>query len=136
MGVDASAEMIRIAVASDPLPDRLRFVRGQAEGLPFGDGQFDLILSTMSFHHWADQGEGLREVARALIPGGIFLLADHFVLPLQRVFFATRKRRRRFHKPAEVGNMLGEAGLAQIEWHDIYKIGPLLLVKGVTARKA
>ncbi len=136
VGVDASAEMIRMADAANPVPERLRFVRAQAEELPFADGHFDLILSTISFHHWADQGKGLREVARALVPGGLFLLADHFVIPLQRVFFATPKRRERFHTPAEIGSMLREAGFAQIEWHDIYRIGPLLLVAGVTARKA
>ncbi len=32
--------------------------------------------------------------------------------------------------------MLREAGFAAVEWHDIYRIGPLLLVAGVTARKA
>jgi hypothetical protein len=30
---------------------------------------------------------------------------------------------------------MGEAGFAGIAWHDIYKIGPLLLVTGVSARK-
>ncbi|MFH0917372.1 MAG: class I SAM-dependent methyltransferase [bacterium] len=136
VGVDASEEMIRTADTSNPLPERLRFVQGQAEELPFAEGQFDLILSTISFHHWADQAKGLSEVTRALTPGGSFLLADHFVIPLQRLFFATRRRRERFHTPAEIDDMLGQAGLAQIEWHDVHRIGPLLLVKGVTARKA
>lgn len=136
VGVDASAEMVRMADAASPLPDRLRFVRAPAEELPFTDEHFDLALSTISFHHWADQDKGLHEVARALVSGGLFLLADHFVIPLQRVFFATRQRRERFHTPAEIGTMLGNAGFAQIEWHDIYRIGPLLLVAGVTARKA
>jgi hypothetical protein len=53
----------------------------------------------------------------------------------QRIFFATRGRRERFHTLAEIGGMLREAGFAQIEWHDIYRIGPLLLVADVTARK-
>jgi ubiquinone/menaquinone biosynthesis C-methylase UbiE len=136
VGVDASTEMIRMAEASNPSPDRLRFARAQAEELPFADGQFDLVLSTISFHHWADQGKGLHEVARALVPGGLFLLADHFVIRLQRFFFATPNRRERFHTPTEIGGMLRGAGFAQIEWHDIYRIGPLLLVAGVTARKA
>lgn len=135
VGADASAEMIRMADAANALPDRLRFVRAPAEELPFADENFDLAFSTISFHHWADQRQGLREVARGLAPGGLFLLADHFVIPLQRVFFATPKRRERFHTRAEVDNMLGEAGFAQIRWHDIHRIGPLLLIAGVTARK-
>jgi ubiquinone/menaquinone biosynthesis C-methylase UbiE len=136
VGVDASAEMIRMAVAANPFPERLRFLRAPAEELPFVDGQFNLILSTISFHHWADQRAGLREAARGLAPGGLFLLADHFVIPTQRIFFATAERRKRFHTPTEIGGMLREAEFAQIEWRDIYRIGPLLLVAGVTARKA
>jgi ubiquinone/menaquinone biosynthesis C-methylase UbiE len=135
MGVDASAEMIRMAVGANPLPDRLLFVPARAEELPCPDGHFDLVLSTISFHHWSDQARGLSEVARALAPGGSFLLADHFVIPPQRIFFATRARRKRFHPPAEIDDMLREAGFAHIEWYDVYRIGPLLLVAGVTARK-
>ena len=134
-GVDASAEMIGVAGASNPFPARVRFTQARAEELPFADGYFDLILSTISFHHWADQGRGLGEVARGLVPGGLFLLADHFVTPLQRVFFVTPERRKRFHTPTEIGAMLGAAGFAYIEWHDVHKIGPLLLIPGVTARK-
>jgi ubiquinone/menaquinone biosynthesis C-methylase UbiE len=136
VGVDASPEMIRMATLTNPSPGRLRFVQGQAECLPFAGGHFDLILSTISFHHWADQQAGLQEVARVLAPGGSFLLADHFVIPVQRVFFATPGRRKRFHTPAEIDGMLGEAGLVDPTWHDIYKIGPLLLITGVTASTA
>jgi SAM-dependent methyltransferase len=135
-GVDASEEMIRMAASANPFPERLRFVRGTAEHLPVGDAQFDLILSTISFHHWADQHRGLSEATRALVPSGRFLLADHFVTPLQRIFFASPARRRRFRSPAEIDGMLGGAGLEDRQWHRIYAIGPLLLIAGVTARRA
>jgi hypothetical protein len=71
-----------------------------------------------------------------LVPAGLFLLADHFVTPLQRVFFSTPARRKRFHTPREIDGMLGVAGLTDQKWRDIYRIGPLLLITGVTARKA
>ena len=135
-GVDASTEMIKVATVSNPLPERLRFVHAPAEDLPSADDFFDLILSTISFHHWAGQSRGLREVARALAPSGWFVLADHFVTPLQRVFFSTPARRKRFHTPGEIDGMLGAAGLTGQTWRDIYRIGPLLLITGVTARKA
>ena len=135
VGVDASAEMVRAAAAANPLPGRIRFIRARAEELPFSDGLFDLVLSTISFHHWGDQGKGLREVARTLAPGGSFLLADHFVLPLHRAFFATRGRRQRFHTRTEIDSMLRDVGLDECEWRDIHRMGPLLLVAGVAARK-
>ncbi len=84
----------------------------------------------------SDQSQGLHEVARALAPSGLFVLADHFVTPLQRVFFSTPARRKRFHTPREIDGLLGAAGLTGQTWRDIYSIGPLLLVTGVTARRA
>jgi ubiquinone/menaquinone biosynthesis C-methylase UbiE len=134
-GVDASTEMIRMAAASNPAPERLRFVQGTAEELPFPGSQFDLVVSTISFHHWADQSRGLREAARVLAPGAPFVLADHFATPLQRIFFLTPERRQRFHTPREVESMLASAGLGEHRWHDIHRIGPLPLVAGVTACK-
>lgn len=134
-GVDASKEMIRMATAANPFPERLRFVHGTAEDLPVGGDHFDLILSTISFHHWSDQQQGLGEAARALVPSGRFLLADHFVTPLQWVFFATPARRKRFHSPLEIDGMLDAAGLGDQKWHRIYAVGPLLLISGVTARR-
>src|SRR5207249_775742 len=41
------------------------------------DRSIDLAFSTIAFHHWADQGGGLREVARVLRPGGGFVLVDN-----------------------------------------------------------
>lgn len=134
-GVDASREMIRMAAASNPAPERLRFVHCMAELLPFPDSQFDLAVSTISFHHWADQRRGLREVARVLAPGAPFVFADHFATALQRVFFLTPERRQRFRTPREIESMLASAGLGEHRWHQIYRLGPLPLVAGVTARK-
>ena len=37
--------------------------------LPFDDQSVDLVVSTISMHHWADLAAGLREVVRVLRPG-------------------------------------------------------------------
>ena len=52
------------------------FVVGSAESLPFPDASFDLVISTVSFHHWADQEKAFREINRVLREGGTFALAD------------------------------------------------------------
>jgi ubiquinone/menaquinone biosynthesis C-methylase UbiE len=73
-GVDLSAEMIARATAAAELratPDRspVSFQVADVADLPFEDGSVDLVVSTISMHHWADPAAGLREVARVLRPG-------------------------------------------------------------------
>ena len=47
-----------------------KFETVPAESLPFSAGKFDLVLSTLSAHHWADPGAAINEQARVLRPGG------------------------------------------------------------------
>jgi len=77
VGIDPAPAMIRRAqaIACD---DRLRFSIGVAEQLPYPDGSFDLVISTNSFDHWADQQAGLKECARVLGSGGRLVLTDLF----------------------------------------------------------
>ncbi|HXF36969.1 MAG TPA: class I SAM-dependent methyltransferase, partial [Actinomycetota bacterium] len=55
---------------------RPSFVVGDVASLGFPDGSFDLVLSTLSMHHWADPGAGLAEIGRVLQPGGRALIWD------------------------------------------------------------
>ncbi len=74
IGVDAAAGMVEEARRLNP---KAHFENATAESLPLPDASVDLVLSSISFHHWADQAQGVREVARILRPGGWFCLADH-----------------------------------------------------------
>jgi SAM-dependent methyltransferase len=135
VGADPSAEMIRMAKGAASRGGRVRFVQAHAEELPLPSGHFDLALSTISFHHWADQSKGLREVSRVLASGGVFLLADHFVISWRRAFFVGRRRKQRFHTRGEIAQMLREAGFTRCRCHALYKLGPLRIVDAVSARK-
>jgi ubiquinone/menaquinone biosynthesis C-methylase UbiE len=75
-GIDAAEEMVRVAQASVPAGAPVRFVHAFAEQMPFPDAAFDLVVSTLSFHHWADQLMALFETHRVLSPGGTFALVD------------------------------------------------------------
>jgi len=79
-GVDPAWQMVREAQRLNP---DVTFLVASAEALPFPDRAADLVATSMSFHHWADQRKGIREIARVLNPGGVFCLADH-VVPLFR----------------------------------------------------
>lgn len=82
------------------------FSDGPAEHLPLPDASVDLVLSTLSFHHWADQSAGFREIARVLRPGGRLLLADHTAPRLFQWLGAAAVL-----TPEAVGELLTAAGL-------------------------
>jgi ubiquinone/menaquinone biosynthesis C-methylase UbiE len=91
-GLDLSPEMVTRArqnAAEAGLGDKVAFTEGDVAHLPFEDASFDLIVSTMSQHHWRDPAAGLREFRRVLRPGGQVWIYD-FRLALGRAASAAR----------------------------------------------
>ncbi len=73
MAIDISQAMVEMAdhnAAHSGLDCRIKFVLGSAESIPFDDGYFDLVISTLSLHHWADAPACMKEIRRVLKPGG------------------------------------------------------------------
>lgn len=54
----------------------LTFVPGNAEDMPFPDGAFDLVVTRLSFHHFADPARPFAEMRRVLKPGGKLVVWD------------------------------------------------------------
>jgi ubiquinone/menaquinone biosynthesis C-methylase UbiE len=70
-GIDLSPAMVKLArktAAKRGVADRVRFHHAHAAELPFEDESFDLVTSTLSFHHWARPLECLTEIHRVLKP--------------------------------------------------------------------
>jgi ubiquinone/menaquinone biosynthesis C-methylase UbiE len=125
-GIDPAPSMIRAAErAADDR--RLRFTVGAAERLPYPGDAFDLVISTTSFDHWADQRTGLGECARILAPGGHLVLADLFSPMLLPTLLAGRRAKARTRQRAS--RLLSAAGFTGLAWHDLYA----LIIKAVTA---
>jgi len=58
-------------------PERLpSFLVGDVASMPFPNGSFDLVVSTLSMHHWANPTAGLAEIERVLRPGARALVWD------------------------------------------------------------
>jgi ubiquinone/menaquinone biosynthesis C-methylase UbiE len=74
-GVDPAAEMIRVARRQHRRTN-LRFAVGSSEAIPTHSAVFDVVVSTLSFHHWVHPAKSLREIARVLKPGGRVLILD------------------------------------------------------------
>ena len=80
IGLDLDPAMIERAVAnaarSDGHPRAPSFVVGDVASLAFPDGSFDLVVSTLSMHHWTDRRAALNEIARVLRRDGRALIWD------------------------------------------------------------
>jgi ubiquinone/menaquinone biosynthesis C-methylase UbiE len=77
VGIDASAGMLAQARRSASAPN-CDFALGVAERLEFGDGEFDVVASTLMLHHLPPElrGQALREMHRVLRPGGRLLIGE------------------------------------------------------------
>ena len=134
-GVDAASEMVRYAQAALPTGSRIRYQNAVAEKLPFGNAEFDLVFSTMTFHHWADQRAGIAEVARVLAPGGRWLLADFIATGLMR-YVRRVFRLKRFPERTVLDPMLSAAGLRVLTQRRVSGVGsqvPVLAIGPVSA---
>jgi len=74
VALDQSEEMLagaRARVTAEPrLAERIELVRGEAERLPFDDGEFDALTFTYLLRYVDDPAATLRELARVVRPGG------------------------------------------------------------------
>ncbi|MBX5474518.1 MAG: class I SAM-dependent methyltransferase [Thermoleophilia bacterium] len=83
VGIDQSPEMLAVGrqrVAAAGLSNRIELREGRAEALPFGDGEFDALTFTYLLRYVDDPGATLRELARAVRPGGTVAMLE-FGLP-------------------------------------------------------
>jgi demethylmenaquinone methyltransferase/2-methoxy-6-polyprenyl-1,4-benzoquinol methylase/phosphoethanolamine N-methyltransferase len=79
VGIDAAPEMVARArkKAARAAAD-VRFETSIIESLPFGSGEFDVVLSSLMIHHLprSIRPAAFAEVYRVLKPGGRFLAVD------------------------------------------------------------
>jgi ubiquinone/menaquinone biosynthesis C-methylase UbiE len=127
-GVDAASGMVRVANEASQ-DGRVRFIEGTAEQLPLPDASVDLVISTTSFDHWADQRAGLAECARVLAPGGHLVLSDLFSVWLAPTLLGRRRGKARTRRRATA--LITGVGLRSPRWTRL--AGPI--VATVTAVK-
>ncbi len=79
VGLDLSQAMLTLAAenaAQEGLNGVLTWRSGDAEAMPFEDGEFDFVVSNDSLHHWDDPLPVLDEIARVLKDDGQCIVHD------------------------------------------------------------
>ena len=116
-GIDASPEMTARATAKAARAGAdARFEQAVAEALPFPDGQFDAVLSTLMLHHLPRRVryQCAYEIRRVLRPGGRVLVVD-FAQAQDKGSFLAHFHRHGHVDPRDIVSLLDEAGLRRID---------------------
>lgn len=119
-GIDPAPEMIDVARHKAVHKKRdLEFQIAAIESLPYPDGTFDVVLSSLMFHHLPPElkRRGLAEVYRVLKPGGRLLIVD-MATPkthLQRLTLMALVHHGQTNDVHDLAPLLRESGYAEIQ---------------------
>jgi len=121
VGIDVSAEMLgrgRRNVRDAGRQDRIAFVLGQGERLPFPDASFDALTFTYLLRYVADPSSTIAELARVVRPGGSMASLE-FAVPTNRFWHSWWWLYTRVVLP------VAGAGLGGRAWFDVGRfLGP------------
>jgi SAM-dependent methyltransferase len=140
-GVDGSEEMLLRARALNP---GTRLEVADVESLPFPDASFDAALSIEVLRYLPTLPPALREVARVLRPGGVFVATAAPLLNLNGYWVVNRlaaalpvpgltRLRQFFVTSGGLRAALADAGFERVEVHGVY-IGPVNWVQRLAPR--
>ncbi len=146
VGVDADPHILELARKNITRHGvEVEVTKARAEDLPFPPASFEVVTSTLTFHHLptAIKQRAMTEIHRVLKPGGRFLLAD-FGRPeglLLKTFFALgallQSDEARYIQDNQAGRLplfLEEAGFAAQELPPRYRGVQFLLATKQEAR--
>ena len=145
VGLDADPDVLaraREKAAADSMD--VEFVEGLSTEVPFADASFDVVLSTLFFHHLDPQAkrDTVAEVRRILAPGGRFHVGDYGRPsdPLMRAAFVTVRVFDGFGRTADnargaLPRLFEAGGLQDARLHDQLRtpLGTLALYQADTA---
>jgi demethylmenaquinone methyltransferase/2-methoxy-6-polyprenyl-1,4-benzoquinol methylase len=79
IGLDLSEGMLSVArkkVEGKPISEKVSFVKGDSENLPFEDNSFDAITVSFGIRNFETLEKGLAEILRVLKPKGSFVILE------------------------------------------------------------
>lgn len=140
---DPSVAMMRTGRARGVDDERIAWIAGEAEALPFDDASVDLVTISFGLRNATNPRDALREIRRILRPGGTFVCLEfsrpHFwlkpfydlysflVIPRLGAWVARQPAAyhylvesiRRFPDQREFAALLRETGFADVRWRNL-----------------
>ena len=115
VGLDAAAKMlaqaqVKLAKLGEDRAERVMLGQGAAAGLPFDGALFDAVCCLEALEFFPDDRAALREMARALKPGG-FLMTSRRIGLEGRLFFG------RYRGKSDFEDYLAELGFVGVRSH-------------------
>ncbi|APT10454.1 MULTISPECIES: class I SAM-dependent methyltransferase [Mycobacterium] len=132
VGIDPSQSMVDYAARRAPA--NAAFQVASAEDLPFSDQSFDVVVSSLAFHHFPvdRRADAVRQMFRVLRPGGRLCIADlrpsggGTLHRIAAVFNAHAREQNRLH---QLDELITDAGFS------IVGTGDRLLLHYITAQR-
>jgi len=121
-GLDQSVHQLEQAWAKLGKHDPVRYVRGDAERLPYADDSFDVVWSSGSIEYWPNPVDALAELRRVTRPGGQVLVVGPDD-PTNTVFRKLAGAIMLFYGEEEADRMFREAGFPDAE-HTVMQATP------------
>ena len=79
IGLDISEGMLSVArkkVQGTNLENKVEFIKGDSEAIPFNDNTFDAITVSFGIRNFENLEKGLADILRVLKPGGTFVILE------------------------------------------------------------
>lgn len=79
IGLDLSEGMLEVArkkIIGTDLENKVDFIKGDSEALPFDDNLFDAITVSFGIRNFENLEKGLSEILRVLKPKGLFIILE------------------------------------------------------------
>jgi SAM-dependent methyltransferase len=118
--VGCDKNRVMLAHAKKHNTNKIKYVLGSAEKLPFKDNTFDVVTSFSSFH-WFNNKKSLRQIKRVLKPDGVLFIVNKRGLIkwskgyLQAITNAINKNLTGFGSRKDIKSSVKNAGFAKVK---------------------
>ena len=137
VGLDQSEGMLAKARELSAEEDKIAYLAGSAESLPFDDAEFDIVTSCIAFHHFPDPDTAVSEMYRVLKPGGRLFVCDltqQGLLGRAMLLYGKHKADDHYFTEMTMKALLEEAGFREVASERVFSFPPAMLVFGFKER--